>query len=263
MSQTFKQIKHHYPPQVHLLDNPYLETLAAKISQEECTQPLFNTLIKDIYKELFIQVINNEWPLVNQTTSTRMSDFHKNLKLKANVFAPTQKAVCVDIARAGMLPSQVVFDNLNKLVHPSGLRMDHIFASRMTDKTGAVTHTELSSSKIGGDINDSIVFLADPMGATGKSLCQVIDYYKNEVPGTAKCFIALHMIITPEYIRTLHQQHPDVMIYSARLDRGFSSTEALNSEPGKLWDQEKGLNDSQYIVPGAGGVGELINNSFV
>ena len=28
-------------------------------------------------------------------------------------------------------------------------------------------------------------------------------------------------------------------------------------------NEEKGLNDHQYIVPGAGGLGELLNNSFV
>ena len=33
--------------------------------------------------------------------------------------------------------------------------------------------------------------------------------------------------------------------------------------PGKYWGREKGLNAHDYIVPGAGGLGEVINNAFV
>ncbi len=64
-------------------------------------------------------------------------------------------------------------------------------------------------------------------------------------------------------MKKVTEAHSDAIIFAARLDRGFSSEKALNSPPGKHWDEEKGLNEKQYIVPGAGGVGELINNSFV
>jgi uracil phosphoribosyltransferase len=33
--------------------------------------------------------------------------------------------------------------------------------------------------------------------------------------------------------------------------------------PGTYPDEERGLNDVQYIVPGAGGMGELLTNSWV
>jgi uracil phosphoribosyltransferase len=29
------------------------------------------------------------------------------------------------------------------------------------------------------------------------------------------------------------------------------------------WDEERGLDDHHYIVPGAGGVGEVLNNAWV
>ena len=48
-----------------------------------------------------------------------------------------------------------------------------------------------------------------------------------------------------------------------RIDRGLSTTVALKSEPGSLPAEEKGLNSHQYIVPGAGGVGEILNNAWV
>jgi len=33
--------------------------------------------------------------------------------------------------------------------------------------------------------------------------------------------------------------------------------------PGEFPDREKGLNEHGYIVPGGGGFGEIMNNSFV
>ena len=52
-------------------------------------------------------------------------------------------------------------------------------------------------------------------------------------------------------------------LYAGRLDRGLSSARALASTPGTWPDEERGLNDVQYIVPGAGGMGELLTNSWV
>ncbi|MEM7647134.1 MAG: uracil phosphoribosyltransferase [Pseudomonadota bacterium] len=263
MPQISSQIDHGYPDQTVLLNHPYLSSLTAKVSLPETTQPLFNQIVKEIYAQILVAIMNDHWPLVERDLKTRMCEFHPEQRLKAHIFDPNQKAVCVDIARAGMLPSQVFFDHLNTVVDPSGIRQDHVYASRVTNEKNEVTHTELSSSKIGGDVDNSIVLIPDPMGATGLSLCEVIDYYKEKVPGKATKFIAAHLIVTPEYIKQVSERHPDVWIYAARLDRGLSSQEALAQVPGQLWDQESGLNDNQYIVPGAGGVGELINNSFV
>ena len=46
-------------------------------------------------------------------------------------------------------------------------------------------------------------------------------------------------------------------------DRGLSPEDVLATTPGECWGDERGLNERQYIVPGAGGLGEVINNSFV
>lgn len=260
---TPQELQHHYPPQVHLLDHPLLQTLVARASTPDTTQPAFNHLIRQIYLELFSWVMNREWPTEEWQTPTRMSLEHPEQKLKAQVFKAQQKAVIVDIARAGMLPSQIFFDSLNQITDPTIHRLDHVFASRISNANDQVSHTEIQSSKVGGGVDKALVFLPDPMGATGHSLSEVVDFYKRQEMGQADRFISVHMIITPEFIRHVTQRHPDVQIYSVRLDRGFSTPQALQHPPGFLWDQEKGLNDRQYIVPGAGGVGELINNSFV
>ena len=51
--------------------------------------------------------------------------------------------------------------------------------------------------------------------------------------------------------------------YALRLDRGLSPAEVFGTEPGTHWDKERGLDDRQYIVPGGGGFGEIMNNAYV
>jgi uracil phosphoribosyltransferase len=257
------EVEHHYPANVHILRHPTINSLLTKLCSPDTLQPEFNRLVATIYSTLFIEAINNEWPRVRVQKPTRMTSMHPDCLYEGEVLDDQQKAVIVDIARAGMLPSQVGFDLLCHTVNPHLVRQDHIFASRITNKENTVTHTDLSGSKIGGDVDKSIVFFPDPMGATGLSLTAVLDHYKKNVRGPAKKWIAVHLIITPEYIRQIHQHHPDVVIYTVRVDRGLSSQEILKTVPGSKWDQERGLNNQQYIVPGAGGVGELISNSFV
>jgi uracil phosphoribosyltransferase len=133
----------------------------------------------------------------------------------------------------------------------------------MTDETHAVVGTQIGSHKIGGDVKDAMVIFPDPMGATGTTIISAIDFYKKSIPGPAKRYLALHLIVTPEYLKQVTEAHPDVVVYAFRLDRGLSSQEVLSSELGKFWSQERGLNDNDYIVPGAGGFGEIMNNSFV
>ena len=86
--------------------------------------------------------------------------------------------------------------------------------------------------------------------------------YPTDTTEPAK-LIAMHLMITPEYVRNMREAHPDVIVYALRLDRGLSTEKALASVPGTHWDEERGLTDTQYIVPGAGGVGELLNNAWV
>ena len=69
--------------------------------------------------------------------------------------------------------------------------------------------------------------------------------------------------MTPEYIKRMTAQFPDMHIFAVRLDRGLSSTDTLATVPGSSIDDERGLTDNQYIVPGAGGVGEVLNNAWI
>ena len=88
-------------------------------------------------------------------------------------------------------------------------------------------------------------------------------YYKDLPGGPPAKIITMNLIVAAEFIRTVRATHPEVVIYAYRVDRGLSDPDVLASVPGTYPDRERGLNDLQYIVPGAGGLGEVINNVFV
>jgi uracil phosphoribosyltransferase len=147
-------------------------------------------------------------------------------------------------------------------MNPDKVRQDHFYVARQVDERGQVIGVNVSGSKIGGDIQDAIVIFPDPMGATGGTMVEVVEHYKSKVGGNPLLMMALHLIVTPEYIKNVTTQCPDLQVFALRLDRGLSSAKVLDEVPGKFWDQEIGLNDHQYIIPGAGGLGEILNNSY-
>lgn len=257
------KIEHYYGPQVHILNNTYLNGLLAKLCAAETFQPEINHLVDMLYSHLLTVVMNEQFPKETVELATRMVDYHPDKKLKAERIQNQQKVISVNIARAGTYPSHICFNALHYAISHACLRQDHIFAARATNGQNQVTGTEIGATKIGGDKKDSIVLFPDPMGATGNTLLAALDYYKKAVAGQARKLIALHLIVTPEYLKKVLTHHPDVVVYALRLDRGLSSEAVLNTPPGKMWDQEKGLNENGYIVPGGGGFGEIMNNSFV
>lgn len=250
--------KHHYGENFHLIDDLFLQTMLTEICLAKTTQPQINRLIKFLYTGLIIHTANTLFPKQLSTFKTRM-----NADLSVQHFKETIKAVTVNLARAGTYPSHICYDFLHTILKPENVRQDHIFAARKTNSAEEVTGTTLNSYKIGGEIEDRFVLFPDPMGATGGTILTAIDYYEKNIPGKPANYVALHLIVTPEYLKKVLTQRPDIKIFALRVDRGLSPKEVLQAEPGLFWNQEKGLNEKQYIVPGAGGLGELLNNSFV
>jgi uracil phosphoribosyltransferase len=157
----------------------------------------------------------------------------------------------------------VFYNRLNYLLEPAGVRQDHIFMNRVTDESGQVIGVNLSGSKIGGSVDGSTLIIPDPMAATGSSIASVLRMYRGNVEGTARRIVVVHLIITPEYIKRITDEFKEVQIYAIRLDRGLSTETALQNIPGHDTHGERGLNENHYIVPGGGGLGEVINNAWV
>lgn len=256
-------IEHKYGPKFRIIDNSFLQGALAKLCSPNTYQPEINRLVHLLYTHLIGVVINEEFKHASFSQETRMTELHPDQFLEGKRIDPNQSAICVNLARAGTFPSHICYDFLHFCLPPQNLRQDHIFAARVTDDDAKVKGTHLGSHKIGGGARDSIVLFPDPMGATGNTIASAVSYYKEKLEGPAKKYIALNLIITPEYIRKMQSSHKDLIVYAIRLDRGLSSERALKATPGEFISEERGLNDKHYIVPGGGGFGEILNNSFV
>ena len=89
--------------------------------------------------------------------------------------------------------------------------------------------------KLPKPINERVIFVCDPMLATGGSAIDAINLVK-EKGGVRIKFVCI--IAAPEGVKRLHEAHPDVQIYIGNLDER--------------------LNDNGYIVPGLGDAGDRI-----
>ncbi|MCK5800271.1 MAG: uracil phosphoribosyltransferase [Deltaproteobacteria bacterium] len=262
MRQTF-QLEHRYGDNIHILDDPLANSLLAKLCSPETTQPAINRLVATLYRQMVCDVISHEMQTREVAVLTRMAEKHPQAVWRGRIIDPQMKVVVVCVARAGIFPSQVCYDFLNELVDPQVVRQDHMLMGRTTNAQGQVNGAAIQGAKIGGPVEDATLFIPDPMGATGTTIKTLLHHYNQNVAGTPKRVIAMNLIITPEYIRALQEAAEDVTIYAYRVDRGLSPEDVLAATPGTFWDRERGLDDSGYIVPGGGGFGEIMNNSFV
>jgi uracil phosphoribosyltransferase len=257
------EIEHRYGANVHLLQDPYLLTLLARLCSPETLQPEISRLVRELYRNLVARVVAAEFPRRRVEMPTRMISSTPRGAYVGQVIEPHTRVVVVDVARAGMLPAMEVYDALNHTLEPRGVRQDHVVMSRTTDARGAVTGVSMSGSKVAGDAAGAILVVPDPMGATGSSICAAVDLYHAQGMQAPSKVILLNLIVTPHYLRRVTQQHPTAQIYAVRLDRGLSAPDVLRTIPGERWDEENGLDEHQYIVPGGGGFGEIMNNAYV
>lgn len=263
LSFRLPELEHRYGPNVHLVGTPYQLSLLATLCAKVTGQPQVNTLVRALYTELITLVVSHAFPRTTAAIPSRMIDHTPLGVYQGEIVDPQVRAVTVNIARAGTLPSQVVYDLLNTLLEPALVRQDHLIMSRTLDGAEHVVGSSIGGVKIGGDVDGAFLLFPDPMGATGGSLSTAIELYKKKVPGAIRRIVCLNLIITPEYIRRLTADHPEVLIYALRLDRGLSPPDVLETVPGERWSEERGLDDRQYIVPGGGGMGEVMNNAYV
>jgi len=85
------------------------------------------------------------------------------------------------------------------------------------------------------DLGSAHVLILEPMLATGGSLSWAVGKAKEN---GATAITALCVVAAPTGVQAMHDEHPDVRIVAASLDRG--------------------LNDSSYIAPGLGDMGDRL-----
>ncbi len=256
------EIEHLYGPTVHLVSDPVALSLLARLTAKDTVQPEVSRLVVELYRTLVAVVAGAEFPRTTLKVETRMIEKTAHGVWAGEAVDPATRVVVAAIARGGIVPAQVTFDFLHHILRPNSIRHDHLALGRVVDPSGRVTGAEMGSVKIGGPVDDSFLLVPDPMGATGSTLVRVLDHYAANF-GRPQRAISLNLIVTPEFLRKVREHHPGAIVYAFRLDRGLSSPDVLETVPGTHWAEERGLNEHDYIVPGAGGLGEVITNSWV
>lgn len=145
---------------------------------------------------------------------------------KTKAYVLKDKAVAVvPILRAGL----GMVDGILSLIPTA--KVGHIGVYRNEETMKPVYYY----CKLPLDIKDRQVILVDPMLATGGSAIYAIDYLKKE---GVKDITFMCLISAPEGLAKVQEVHPDVPIYTAKID-------------------EK-LDENCYIVPGLGDCGDRI-----
>ena len=254
--------EHRYGQHVHLLDNRFLLSALARLSSPEVRHPEMAGILRQIYQTMLVNVAGREFPAVRAEIPTRMSERHGEQGVyRGTVLDPRTRVVIVDVIRAGIVPSQTCFEMLTSVLPPENVRLDHLTMARVSDASGHVVGVDLHGSKIGGPVEGAILLLPDPMGATGSTTIRAVRHYLQHYGRPAR-LVAMPMIATPEYLRAVLEALENLVVYTARLDRGLSPPDVHETIPGTRWREERGLDDHGYIVPGAGGMGEVLNNSW-
>jgi uracil phosphoribosyltransferase len=254
-------LSHAYGSRVRVLSNPLLDSLVARLCEPRTKLREITSGLRFVYEALTLEA-SRDFPRCRREIATRMAEQHPEAGiLRGEFLDPAMRVVIVDVVRAGILPSQVCFERLASVLPDECLRLDHLTMARIADASGHVARVDLSGSKIGGTVAGATLIVPDPMGATGSTLIRAVEHYR-EHHGVPARVIALSMIVTPEFLRRSLDLVENLTIIAARLDRGLSPPDVLATPPGTHWARERGLDEHDYIVPGAGGMGELLNNSW-
>lgn len=256
-------LEHRYGNNVRILDDPFLLTLLARIGEPETGTDQLPAMVRSAYRRLMSEVIACEFPVAQARVKTRMTASEPRAFYQGPLLSKDTRLVLCSVIRAGILPSQTCYELACEVLPPQNVRLDFLNMSRIVDRHHQVTGVRLDGSKIGGDVDGAIVLIPDPMGATGGTVCRAVDVYRELPGGPPSKVIALHLMVTPEAVQRIAASHPEVVVYAGRFDRGLSPEHVLKTVPGTHPELERGLNDVQYIVPGAGGMGELLTNSWV
>ncbi|MBE9192582.1 uracil phosphoribosyltransferase [Gloeocapsopsis crepidinum LEGE 06123] len=204
--------------EVTVISHPLIQHKLTLMRKAETSTAKFRTLLKEISLLLAYEV-TRDLPLKTETIKTPLAT------MEAPVLAPDKKLVIVSILRAG----QGILDGMLELM-PSA-RVGHIGLYRDPKTLIAVEYY----FKVPHDVDKRDMLVVDPMLATGHSAAAAVTRLKSTNPASLK-FVCL--LAAPEGIEYLHEQHPDVPIYTAAID-------------------EK-LDDRGYIVPGLGDAGDRL-----
>ena len=201
---------------LHLIDHPLVQHKLSIMRNKQTSTMKFRELLKEISMFMGYE-ITRDFPLTYEEIETPL------MKMNAPKISG-KKVVIAPILRAGL----GMVDGLTTLM-PSA-RVGHIGMYRDEETCQPVFYYyKMPAGK------DRLVIVTDPMLATGGSACDAIKRLKEDGYTSIRLMC---LVASPQGVKVVQEQHPDVDIYLAALDEG--------------------LNDKNYILPGLGDAGDRI-----
>ena len=201
---------------VHIIDHPLVQHKLSLMREKQTSTNKFRQLLQEISMLMGYEV-TRDFPLMYEEIETPLQT------MSAPKIAG-KKVVIAPILRAGL----GMVDGLLDLI-PSA-RVGHIGMYRDEETCKPVFYYyKMPAHK------ERLVIVTDPMLATGGSACDAIERLKKD----GFSHIRLMCLVgSPQGVKAVRDNHPDVDIYLASLDEG--------------------LNDKNYILPGLGDAGDRI-----
>lgn len=203
--------------EVHIIDHPLVQHKLTLMRRKDTSTKSFRELVHEV-SALLAYEITRDMPMQEIEIETPLE------KMKSRVI-DGKKVVLASILRAG----NGFLDGMLQVI--PGARVGHVGLYRDPKTLKAVEYY----FKMPSEMEERDVIVLDPMLATGNSAVAAVDRLKQTKPRSIR-FVCL--VTCPEGLKTFHDAHPDVPVYTPSVDRG--------------------LNEHGYIVPGLGDAGDRI-----
>jgi uracil phosphoribosyltransferase len=201
---------------LRVLEHPLIRNYLRVIRDKNTSSETFASLVQ-IVASLMVPEVTSDLETVETSVVTPM-EVTSGFKLK-------NKLMLVPILRAGL----GMVDGFRRIIPESSVAHLGLFRDEETLKP-VVYYKKLPADLSGFDL-----LVLDPMLATGGTAVAAISYLKERNPQSIH-FVCL--LAAPEGVKFLQEQHPDIPITAAVLDRE--------------------LNEKGYILPGLGDAGDRI-----
>jgi len=202
---------------INVINHPLIQHKLTLMRQETTGTKDFRELLEEI-SMLMAYEITRDFPLKEIEIKTPVTT------CKSKVLTGKKVGV-VPILRAGL-------GMLNGVVNMiPAARVGHVGMYRDPETLKPVEYY----CKLPSDVSERTLIVVDPMLATGGSSAAALSLLKEK---GAKSIILMCLVVAPEGVRVVNEEHPDVPIYTASVDEC--------------------LNEHGYIVPGLGDAGDRI-----
>ena len=201
---------------VHVIRHPLVEDVLAALRDRHTPSDTFRQLARRV-SLLVAAEATRDLPLAEATVETPLEE--------ATVRRLAARVVAVPVLRAGLGMLGAFLELVPQAqVGYFGLERDE-----------ATAVARRYYEKVPKDLGGAVVFLLDPMLATGGSAAMAVD---GLIGLGAREVRLLSIVSAPEGVAHLNAVVPDAVIFTAALDRA--------------------LNDRKYIVPGLGDFGDRL-----